>query len=104
MITAASFISILYFKLAWVKEIQLKSLLFNTRVSLAGIILVSIFAHSRIIEDKNFLYLQSLRLISVVALTIYGFQSIQYFNWIISIVSIYCSIMFIWMIKLHLNH
>ena len=105
LITAASFISILYFKASLGKEIQLKSLLFNTQiVSLAGIILVSIFAHSRIIEDKKFpLLTESLRLISVVVLTIYGFQSTQYFNWIISIVSIYCSIMFIWMIKLHLK-
>ena len=105
LITAASFISILYFKASLGKEIQLHSLLFNTQiVSLAGIILISIFAHSRIIEDKKFpLLTESLRLISVVVLTIYGFQSLQYFNWIISIVSIYCSVMFIWMIKLHLK-
>lgn len=105
LLTAVSFLALLYIKSSLGKEVKLLSLLLNHQIlALSGIILISIFAHSRIIENKKFPILtDGLRLLSIVVLTIFGFGNLPESNWIILIVSSYCSVMFLWLIKLHLR-
>ena len=105
LITASSFVALLYFKSILGKEITLIELISNKSViSLAGIILISVFAHSRIIEDKKFAILtDGIRLGSIISLTIFGFSSFSISYWLIPLVTVYSSLMFLWLIKINIK-
>lgn len=105
LITASSFVALLYFKSILGKEITFIELISNKSViSLAGIILISVFAHSRIIEDKKFAILtDGIRLGSIISLTIFGFSSFSISYWLIPLVTVYSSLMFLWLIKINIK-
>ena len=105
LITASSFVALLYFKSKLGKDIPLIELITNKSViSLAGIILISVFAHSRIIEDKKFAILtDGIRLGSIISLTIFGFSSFSISYWLIPLVTVYSSLMFLWLIKINIK-
>ncbi|MDG2370844.1 MAG: sterol desaturase family protein, partial [Flavobacteriales bacterium] len=105
LITACSFVSLLYFKSVLGKDISLFELISNKSViSLVGIILISVFAHSRIIEDKKFaILIDGIRLGSVISLTIFGFSSFAISNWLIPLVTIYSALMFLWLLKINMK-
>jgi hypothetical protein len=105
LITACSFIALLYLKSKLGKNIGLDDLITNKSiVSLVGIIIISVFAHSRIIENKKFAILtDGIRLGAIISLTIYGFDNSIISSWLIPLVFIYCFIMFLWLIKINIK-
>lgn len=105
LITACSFIGLLFIKSKMGGDASFKVLISNRHIlSLATIIIISVFAHSRLIEQKKFTLLsESLRLLSVVWLTIYGFTSTAISPWLIPLVTCYCLLMFLWLLKIYIN-
>ena len=105
LITACSFLALLYMKSILGKDIGLVELISNKNIiSLVGIIIISVFAHSRIIENKKFAILtDGIRLGTIISLTFYGFATSIISTWLIPLVSIYCFIMFLWLIKLNIK-
>ena len=105
LITACSFIALLYMKSKFGKDICLNELITNKSiVSLVGIIIISVFAHSRVIEEKRFaILIDGIRLGTVISLIIYGFATSVISSWLIPLVTIYCFIMFLWLIKINIK-
>jgi sterol desaturase/sphingolipid hydroxylase (fatty acid hydroxylase superfamily) len=101
-ITACSFIGLLYFKSAMGTQASLEDLFKNKGIiSLIGIVLISVFAHARLIENKkNAVLTDFIRLIATVVLVSYGFEDSIFASWLIPVVIGYCSIMLIWLLKL----
>lgn len=104
-ITACCFIGLLYFKSLLGAQPTFEELIKNKgNTSLIGIILISTFAHARLIENKKFAVLiDVIRLMSVVVFVIYGFEDKMFASWLIPFVIGYCSLMLLWLLKLSLN-
>jgi alkylglycerol monooxygenase len=104
-ITASCFLALLYFKSKMGKDVGFYELISDKSiVSLAAIIVISIFAHSRVIEDKKFAVLtDGLRLVSVITLVVYGFASSAASTWLLPVVIGYCLIMLLWLVRLSVN-
>lgn len=70
-------------------------------IALVGVILLSIFAHARMVEQtRSSVYIDGFRLISVCGLTLFAFQSMPFSDWLIPSVLGVCGVMFIWLIRL----
>ncbi len=102
LITAIAFVSLLALKSKLGSEVTLSELATNKQViSIVLIILFSVFAHARFIENKSFLLLtEGTRLILIISLTIFGFLDSPIAFWLIPLVASYCVIMFAWLLKL----
>ncbi len=102
VISAACFVGLLYIKSKLGENVKLAEIITNKEIiALVGIIVISIFAHSRLIEEKNLAYLtDGLRLWAVVAFVVYGFGTSLIAPWLVPLISVYCAIMFVWLLKL----
>ena len=82
--------------------ITMSELLSNPQIlSLVGVILISIFAHARMVEQtKSSLYIDGVRLIAVVVLIFTAFNNMSYSAWLIPVTIGLCGLMFLWLIKL----
>ena len=82
--------------------ITMSELLSNPQIlSLVGVILISIFAHARMVEQtKSSLYIDGVRLIAVVVLIFTAFNNMSYSAWLIPVTMGLCGLMFLWLIKL----
>jgi len=105
LITAVSFIGLLFIKSQLAKEVGLYELITNKNiVSLVGIILISVLAHSAIIEDKRFWpIIDFVRLVSIFSLTIFGFSNTEISFWLIPAIAIYCLVMLLWLVKMNIK-
>jgi alkylglycerol monooxygenase len=104
LITASCFVGLLVVKSTIDKEASLNDLMTNKSIiSLVGIIVVSVYAHAQIIEGKKLAILtDGIRLAAVVALLFYGFGNALISSWLLPSVTIYCVLMFIWLVKINL--
>ena len=80
----------------------LANLFFTPQVlALVGVILISIFAHARMLEQtKSSVYIDAFRLIAVGALIFTAFNSTPYSIWLTPLTFSLCGLMFLWLIKL----
>ena len=70
-------------------------------LSLVGIILISIFAHARMVEQtKASVYIDGFRLVAVSTLIFVAFNTMPYSTWLIPGSLGFCGLMFLWLIKL----
>ena len=83
-------------------QITMSELLSNPQIlSLVGIILISIFAHARMVEQtKSSVYIDGFRLIAVGTLIIVAFNAMPYSNWLVPATLGLCGFMFLWLIKI----
>jgi len=105
LITAFSFIGMLIVKTNLGPETSLEALISN-RIILAfvGIIIISIYAHSQIIENKKYAAIvDGFRLVSIITLTFFGFATTSIFNWLFPLMCVYSILMAIWLIKINLR-
>ena len=101
-ITACCFVGLLYFKSTLGTQATLEDLIKSKGIiSLIGIVLISVFAHARLIENKKNAELTDfIRLMAIVILASYGFEGSIIATWLIPVVIGYCSLMLLWLIKL----
>ena len=67
----------------------------------AAEILISIFAHARMVEQtKSSVYIDGFRLIAVGTLIIVAFNAMPYSNWLVPATLGLCGFMFLWLIKI----
>jgi hypothetical protein len=104
-ITACCFIGLLYIRSAIGAQTSLEELINNKGfASLIGIVLISLFTHARLIENKKFAFLtDGIRLVAVVFLVSYGFENTLISSWLIPVVISYCFLMLLWLVKLKFN-
>lgn len=70
-------------------------------LSLVGIILISIFAHARMVEQtKASVYIDGFRLIALGTLIFVAFNTMSYSVWLIPATLGFCGLMFLWLIKI----
>jgi len=80
----------------------LANLFFTPQVlALVGVILISIFAHARMLEQtKSSVFIDAFRLITVGVLIFTAFNSTPYSIWLTPLTFSLCGLMFLWLIKL----
>jgi len=83
-------------------QITIGELLANPQIlSLVGIILLSIFAHAKMIEQtKTAVYFDGFRLIAIGTLIFLVFNAMPYSAWLLPTALGICSLMFLWLIKI----
>jgi len=83
-------------------SVTMLELLMNHQIlALVGVILISIFAHARMVEQtKTAVYFDAFRLFSVAILTIIAFNSLPISSWLVPTVCGVCLIMFVWLMKI----
>lgn len=103
-LTFSAFVSLmLVYKPKPDTQITISQLLSNPQIlSLVGIILISIFAHARMVEQtKASVYIDGFRLLAVGTLIFVAFKdALPYSNWLIPFALGFCGLMFLWLIKL----
>jgi|TARA_B110000967_G_scaffold28846_1_gene26954 sterol desaturase/sphingolipid hydroxylase (fatty acid hydroxylase superfamily) len=104
-ITAGCFVGLLYIRSTIGAQTSLEELIKNKGfASLIGIVLISLFTHARLIENKKFAFLtDGIRLVAVVFLFSYGFENTLISSWLIPVVISYCFLMLLWLVKLKFN-
>ncbi len=71
---------------------------------LAGVILFSVFAHGRMLDNKNLApFIDGLRLLIVASAISYLFASTDYASILLPMIWVFISIMFVWLIRLSLK-
>lgn len=103
LITTFCFINLLLLKAKLGNDVTVQDLIVNKQlIALVGIILVSIFAHSRIIEQAKYATLvDAFRLMIIVGFTVFGFSSLAISFWLIPAVFICSGLMLTWLLKLN---
>ncbi|MGH1436485.1 MAG: sterol desaturase family protein [Lewinella sp.] len=70
-------------------------------LALVGIVLLSVFAHARMMEQTKFaIYIDAFRLIVLITLTFFAFKEFPFANWLIPTASVVCGVMLLWLIRL----
>lgn len=82
--------------------ISIGELLTNPQIlSLVGIVLISIFAHAKMIEQtKSAVYIDGFRLVTVALLTLATFHSMPFASWLLPTALGLCGFMFLWLVKI----
>jgi alkylglycerol monooxygenase len=103
LLTAISFLALIYVKSTLGSNVHINEVIGNRVVlSLVCIILISVVAHSQVIENKKHgVLFDIIRLIMIVILTAYACSSMSISTWLIPLVLVYCLLMFIWVMKLN---
>lgn len=101
-ITFAAFVYLMLLKGTLGEGVTIKELALNHQVqALVAIILLSIFAHARMVEQtKASIYIDVFRLISIGGLTFFAFNSVPFATWLIPTVLGLCLVMLVWLIRL----
>jgi sterol desaturase/sphingolipid hydroxylase (fatty acid hydroxylase superfamily) len=98
IITTICFVSLMIYKSSLGENITIIEILTNLHIILLLVmILISIFVHSRTMENKkNAFIFELIRLLLIPFLVLLGFQEISYFFWFAPLTFIYCGALFIW--------
>jgi sterol desaturase/sphingolipid hydroxylase (fatty acid hydroxylase superfamily) len=101
IITTVCFVSILLCKKSLGENITIFDILSNQHIIvLFGMILISIFVHSRTMENtKNAFIFELLRLLIIPFTVFFGFKDASIYFWLSPVSFIYCGVLFIWSFK-----
>ena len=105
VITTVCFISLMLYKNSLGNDITLLEIITNKHIILLLImILMSIFVHSRIMENKrNAFVFELLRLLLIPLIILFGFKETAFYLWINPLAFLYCGALFIWAFKVFLK-